>query len=83
MGTHMFTAAAENRTAVAAMLESLNRAADELGYDYVALLLDIDEASLRRRLDGTEEMTLTELRQVAIATNMAIRIETVAAELVH
>lgn len=83
MTTHMFTAAADARTAVSEMLDALNRAADELGYDFVAQLLDIDEDTLRRRLDGTEEMTLTELRLVAIATNMTLRIETVAAEMVH
>lgn len=83
MTTHMFTAAADARTAVSEMLDALNRAADELGYDFVAQLLDIDEDALRRRLDGTEEMTLTELRLVAIATNMTLRIETVAAELAY
>lgn len=83
MTTHMFTAAADARTAVSEMLDALNRAADELGYDFVAQLLDIDEDTLRRRLDGTEEMTLTELRLVAIATNMTLRIETVAADLAY
>jgi len=83
MATDMLTAAADARTAVKGMLESLNLAADELGYDYVAMLLDIDETTLRRRLDGTEEMTLTELRLVAIATGMTLRIEATAAELVH
>lgn len=83
MATDMLTAAADARTAVKGMLESLNLAADELGYDHVALLLDIDEATLRRRLDGTEELTLTELRLVAIATGMTLRIEATAAELVH
>ena len=83
MATDMLTAAADARTAVSGMLESLNLAADELGYDYVAMLLDIDEPTLRRYLDGTEEMTLTELRLIAIATNMTLHIDVVATELVH
>lgn len=83
MATDMLTAAADARAAVAGMLESLTRAADELGFDHVAQLLDIDEVTLRRRLDGSDEMTLTELRLVAIATSMTIRIEVVATELVH
>lgn len=83
MLTDMLTAAADARTAVSGMLESLDLASSELGYDHVAELLDIDEATLRRRLDGMEEMTLTQLRQLAIATGMTLRIETRAAELVH
>ena len=83
MATDMLTAAADARTAVSGMLESLNLAADDLGYDYVAMLLDIDEPTLRRYLDGTEDMTLTELRLIAIATNMTLHIDVVATELVH
>lgn len=83
MLTDMLTAAADARTAVTGMLESLDLASAELGYDHVAELLDIDEVTLRLRLDGLEEMTLTQLRQLAIATGMTLRIETVASELVH
>lgn len=83
MFTDMLTAAADARTAVAGMLESLDLASAELGYDHVAELLDIAPLTLRRRLDGMEEMTLTQLRQLAIATGMTLRIETVASELVN
>lgn len=84
MATNLLTAAATDaRIAINGMLESLHYAADDLGYDYVALLLDIDEQTLRRRLDGTDDMTLAQVRQLAIATGITLRIETVATELVH
>ena len=80
MATDMFTAAADARTAVNGLLRSLDLAASDLGYDYVAALLDITPELLRARLDGTEDMTLTELRQLAIATSMSLTIDVAASE---
>lgn len=79
----MLTAAADARTAVADMLESFAFAVESLGFDYVSELVDIDESTLRRQLDGTEEMTLTQLRHLAIATGTSLRIEAVDTELAH
>lgn len=83
MAIDMLSAAADARTAVNELLTSLDRAADDLGYDYVAELLDIDERTLRARLDGSEDMTLSQLRQLAIATSMSVHIETAPSELVN
>lgn len=69
----MLATAAESRTAIGDLLDSLDRAASDVGYDFTADLLDLDVATLRARLDGREEMTLTQLRQVCIATGMVLR----------
>jgi len=82
MATDMLTTAENARTAVNGMLRSLDLAAFDLGYEYVAELLDTDTLTLRRRLDGDEDMTLTQLRQLAIATGMTLTIDAVATELV-
>lgn len=82
MTIDMLTTASNARAAVNDMLSDLDRAAADVGYDYVAELLDITETTLRQRLDGMEDMTLSELRALTIATGMTLRIETVATELV-
>lgn len=76
----MLTAAADARTAVQDTLRAFDLAAADLGYGYVAELLDLDEQTLRRRLDGDLDMTLTEMRQLAIATGLSLRIETAPVE---
>lgn len=80
MATDMLTTAANSRQAVNGLLRTLDMAAHDVGYDYVAELLDISELTLRMRLDGLEEMTVSQLLQLAIATGLSLRIDAVPTE---
>ncbi len=73
--TQLLTRPAGNRQAVNSLLEALDFAASDLGYGYVAELLDMDVNTLRMKLDGDNDITLTELQQLAIATSIEFTIE--------
>lgn len=66
----LMATAAENRTSIKDLLSALDFAASELGYDFVAELLDTDVNTLRMKLDGDKDITLAELQQLAIATDV-------------
>lgn len=70
----MLDTAAANRSAIGDFLASLNRAADDLGYEYVAEMVDMSVNDLRMKLDGDKELTLTEANRIAIATGVNLQL---------
>ena len=64
--------AALNREATKDLLRSLDLAVDDFGYEEAAERLGISVLELRMRLDGERDITMTELRLIAIAAEVVI-----------
>ena len=64
--------AAANREAQKNLLDAIDDAASTLGYEHVAERLDITVEELMLTLDGQRDLTMTELRLLAIAANVVI-----------
>ncbi|SDH38020.1 hypothetical protein [Microbacterium sp. 77mftsu3.1] len=70
----MLDTAAANRSAIGEFLAALDRAADDLGYEYVAEMVDIPVNDLRMKLDGDKDLTLAEANRIAIVTGVNLQL---------
>jgi hypothetical protein len=70
--TTMLTAAAQNREAQKDLFADLDPFIESVGYDQVAERLGIEVEDLMLMLDGQRDVTMTELRLIAIAAEVTI-----------
>lgn len=69
---NMLISASQNRQAQKTLLSSLDELVEGLGYETVAERIDTSVEELIERLDGECDVTLTELRLIAIAAGVTI-----------